>query len=129
MALATLKVDLAAGFDGVTQDLRPRKKRSRRCVEAQHGIVDERRMYYRELGLLSPTRQAPRFGELEQVAFPEGREALWWLLNGAVGVVGFRAGADCHVVDPLLCDPLVARLPGTPLLTERSAGRPAARVP
>ena len=33
------------------------------------------------------------------------------MLNGAVGVVGFRAGADGHVVDPLLCDPLVARLP------------------
>ncbi|MEC8651665.1 MAG: hypothetical protein VXY92_03810 [Planctomycetota bacterium] len=80
-------------------------------VEAQHGIVDERRMYYRELGLLSPTRQVPKFAELEQLAFPEGREARWWLLNGAVGVVGFRAGADGHVVDPLLCDPLVARLP------------------
>ena len=40
VALATLKVDLAAGFDGVTQDRRPRKKRSRRCVEAPHGISE-----------------------------------------------------------------------------------------
>ena len=37
VALATLKVDLAAGFDGVTQERRPRKKRSRRCIEAPHG--------------------------------------------------------------------------------------------
>ena len=40
MALATLKVDLAAGFDGVPQERRPRKKRSRRCVEAPHGISE-----------------------------------------------------------------------------------------
>ena len=36
VALATLKKDLAAGFDGVTQERRPRKKRSRRCIEAPH---------------------------------------------------------------------------------------------
>ena len=39
MALATLKVDMAAGY-GVTQERRPRKKRSRRCVEAPHGISE-----------------------------------------------------------------------------------------
>ena len=36
VALATLKVDLAAGFDGVTQERKPRKKRSRRCIEVPH---------------------------------------------------------------------------------------------
>ena len=40
VALATLKVELAAGFEGVTQERRPRKKRSRRCVEAPHGISE-----------------------------------------------------------------------------------------
>jgi len=80
-------------------------------IEAQHGIVDERRMYYRELGLLAPTRALPVFGSLEQQAFPGGREERWFLLNGAVGSAGFGAGAEGHVVDPLLCDPLVARLP------------------
>ncbi|MGC6488218.1 MAG: hypothetical protein ACON4Z_11275 [Planctomycetota bacterium] len=77
----------------------------------QHGIIDERRMYYFELGMLSPTRALPTFGQLEQFAFPGGREEPWWLLNSAVGEVGFNAGAAGHVVDPMLCDPLVARLP------------------
>jgi len=80
-------------------------------IELQHGIADERRMYYRELGLLAPTRRVPEFGALEKVAFPGGRDEPWILLNGAVGSAGFGAGAEGHVVDPLLCDPLVARLP------------------
>ncbi|MEZ6036104.1 MAG: hypothetical protein R3F29_01400 [Planctomycetota bacterium] len=80
-------------------------------IEAQHGIVDERRMYYRELGLFSPSRAIPEYGALERVAFPEGREQPWFLLNGAVGAAGYGVGARGHVVDPLLCDPVVARLP------------------
>jgi arabinofuranosyltransferase len=80
-------------------------------VEAQHGIVDERCMYYSKLGLLSPTRAIPVFGSLTQVAFPGGRDSRWWLLNGAVGEAGFQAGSDGHIVDPLLCDALIARLP------------------
>ena len=80
-------------------------------IVAQHGIVDERRMYYRELGLLAPSRKVPVFGQLERLAFPEGRDEPWFLLNGAVGSSGFGAGAEGHIVDPLLCDPLVARLP------------------
>ncbi|MFK7739146.1 MAG: hypothetical protein AB8H80_02395 [Planctomycetota bacterium] len=83
-------------------------------VEAQHGIVDERAMYYRELGYLSPSRAVPVFGALEQLAFPEGRQEggnRWLLLNGAVGAAGFGAGDRGHVMDPLLCDPLIARLP------------------
>jgi arabinofuranosyltransferase len=80
-------------------------------VDAQHGIGDERLMYYKELGMLAPSRNIPVFGALEKEIFPEGREARWWLLNGAVGVAGFSAGADGHVVDPLLCDALIARLP------------------
>lgn len=81
------------------------------AVEAQHGIVDERRMYYRELGLLSEHRAIPEFGALQQLVFPEGRTKRWWLLNGAVGSAGFGAGASGHIVDPLLCDALIARLP------------------
>lgn len=80
-------------------------------VEAQHGIVDERRMYYGELGLLSADRVIPEFGSLQAGVFPEGREERWWLLNGAVGSAGFGAGANGHIVDPLLCDALIARLP------------------
>lgn len=80
-------------------------------VDAQHGIVDERCMYYRELGLWSPSRAIPEFGALQQLAFPEGRGAQWFLLNGAVGSAGYGAGPLGHVIDPLLCDPLIARLP------------------
>ena len=36
VALATLKLDLEAGFDDSTQERKPRKKRSRRCIEAPH---------------------------------------------------------------------------------------------
>lgn len=80
-------------------------------IDAQHGIGDERLMYYKQLGLLSPSRTIPVFGAIEKDVFPEGRDARWWLLNGAVGAAGFGAGASGHVVDPLLCDALIARLP------------------
>jgi len=80
-------------------------------VDAQHGIADERLMYYDHLGLLAPARQEVRFGALQQQHFPGGRDAPWFLLNGAVGLPGFMAGHDGHIVDSLLCDPLIARLP------------------
>jgi arabinofuranosyltransferase len=79
-------------------------------LEAQWGIGDERCVYYRHLGLLSPTRMIPVFGALDAIARPNGGER-WLLLNGAVGAAGFGAGARGHVLDPLLCDPLLTRLP------------------
>jgi hypothetical protein len=60
--------------------------------------------------LLSPTRVIPRFGELDHVVRPGGG-ARWILINGAVGAAGFQAGANGHILDPLLCDPLLTRLP------------------
>lgn len=80
-------------------------------VDAQHGIADERRMYVRELGLWSPSRTIPTFGSLAAMVAPDGGRERWWLLNGAVGSAGYAAGSVGHVVDPLLCDPLIARLP------------------
>ncbi|MEO6595413.1 MAG: hypothetical protein ABIP94_11735 [Planctomycetota bacterium] len=80
-------------------------------IEAEHGIVDERRMHYGQLGLLAPGRSIPRFGALEEFAWPEGRRQRWFLLNGSVGTAGFGAGLRGHLVDPILCDPLLARLP------------------
>ncbi len=80
-------------------------------IEEQHGITDERLMYYDHLGLLAPSRQEVGFGALQAQQFPGGREAPWLLLNGAVGLPGFMAGRDGHIVDSLLCDPLIARLP------------------
>ena len=101
-------------FGGVPNFLLPPsgdKALSLEVIDAQHGIADERRMYYEQLGLLSPTRAIPVFGALEQTVFPEGREQPWILLNGAVGSAGYGAGGDGHILDPLLCDPLIARLP------------------
>jgi arabinofuranosyltransferase len=80
-------------------------------IERQHGIVDERRMHYSGLGLLAPTRVVPRFGSLVTLPFPAGRDTRWFLLNGSVGGTGFQMGSLGHLVDPLLCDPLLTRLP------------------
>lgn len=80
-------------------------------VEAARGIGDERRVYYSKLGLLSPTRAAPRWGELHDAVWPQGRADRWFLVNGAVGVAGYQVGERGHVIDPVLCDPLLARLP------------------
>ncbi len=79
-------------------------------LEAQWGICDERRVYYAQLGLLSPTRAIPQFGGLHAIVRPGGGDR-WINLNGAVGVAGFHAGANGHILDPLLCDPLLTRLP------------------
>lgn len=80
-------------------------------IHAQHGIVDERRVYYPQLGLWSPTRRIPVRGELDELGFPEGRTAPWIFLSGAVGIPGFQMSERGHLLDPLLCDPLLARLP------------------
>ncbi len=79
-------------------------------LAAQHGIGDERRIYYPQLGLFAPSRQIPVFGALDAMVRPGGG-GPWWLLNGAVGSAGFGAGDRGHVLDPLLCDPLLTRLP------------------
>jgi arabinofuranosyltransferase len=80
-------------------------------IEAQHGIVDERRVYYRHLGLFGADRDPPVFGSLQHAVDAVAPDRRWFLLSGAVGTTGFRAGAHGHVVDPMLCDPLLARLP------------------
>jgi arabinofuranosyltransferase len=77
---------------------------------AQGGVGDERRVYYPALGLFAPGRHTPRFGELHGAVRPEGG-GRWLLLNGAVGVAGFGAGREGTLLDPLLCDPLLTRLP------------------
>ena len=80
-------------------------------IERNHGIVDERRLHYHALGLLASSRVIPQFGAMEAKVFPDGRATPWFLLNGAVGAAGYQMGTRGHVVDPILCDPLLARLP------------------
>ena len=80
-------------------------------IERNHGIVDERRLHYHALGLLAASRDIPQVGAMELMAFPNGRTTPWFLLNGAVGTAGYQMGTRGHIVDPILCDPLLARLP------------------
>ncbi|MFN6195794.1 MAG: hypothetical protein ACK5BN_18440 [Planctomycetota bacterium] len=79
-------------------------------IMADGGVCDERRVYYPGLGLFAPTRHVTRYGELHGAVRPEGG-GRWILLNGAVGGAGFGAGRSGTIVDPLLCDPLLTRLP------------------
>jgi arabinofuranosyltransferase len=112
IAVAVAVLALAA-VRGVPQWLRsPANDTSPTEAElaAQAWVGDERRVYYATLGLLSPTRQVPVFGALDAMVRPQGGRP-WILVNGAVGVTGFQAGARGTVFDALLCDPLLARLP------------------
>lgn len=87
---------------------------SNEAILAAHGIVDERCVYYPQQGLWSPVRDGVlRFGALNEnpIAWPQPRTARWVSTSGAVGTFGFGAGATGHVVDAMLCDPLLARLP------------------
>jgi hypothetical protein len=77
----------------------------------QHGIADERRAYIVPMGLFSPGRAIPVPGALEGAVFPEGRRERWITLCGQVGIAGYVSGPRAHLVDSLLCDPLLARLP------------------
>lgn len=113
-AIAVMAFALPPWLRGPASDTRPAN--AIETIEAAHGIVDERRMYYEQLGLLAPARnqpgfERPRFGSLVSLVWPQGRSDRWFLLQGAVGVAGFHAGSTGHIVDPLLCDPLIARLP------------------
>jgi arabinofuranosyltransferase len=113
-AIVCMACALPPWLHGPASDAKPADAMG--AVEAAHGIADERRMYYEQLGLLAPKRnepgfERPRFGSLERMVWPQGRSERWFLLQGAVGVAGFQAGSSGHIVDPVLCDPLIARLP------------------
>jgi arabinofuranosyltransferase len=113
-AIALMAWAVPPWLRGPASDTKPAD--AMQAVEAAHGIADERRMYYEQLGLLAPKRnepgfERPRFGSLERMVWPQGRSQRWFLLQGAVGVAGFQAGSSGHIVDPVLCDPLIARLP------------------
>ncbi|MCC6147001.1 MAG: hypothetical protein IT308_05485 [Anaerolineaceae bacterium] len=78
-----------------------------------HGILDERLLYYGGTGLLNAPRDEPMptfywaiEGEKMRVAQRKVAD------NYGVGMFGFRAGAQVYVLDKLaLADPLLARLP------------------
>lgn len=79
--------------------------------QVAHGIWDERGSYYEHLGLLSAHRvpflpaSSTTYDEVASEARPEIR------LMTSVGGPGYVGGRRLHLVDPLVCDPLLARLP------------------
>lgn len=83
-----------------------------RKAPASDGIVDERGFYWKGAGWLSSTpggRPAHRFAKTGERVGARGDDHL---LKAVAGFVGYYAGPDTHVVDPLgLTDPLLARLP------------------
>jgi len=80
------------------------------------GVTDERAMYYAGTGLLTASRAAPM-----PTHYFAKRGAKWrvkeepFILHGTIGMVGFFAGPEKFVLDPLaLADPFLARLPAEP---------------
>lgn len=83
-----------------------------REAELVAGIVDERSTWYQRTGLLSRNRTIPDpngLGEMLKVEFDPTNPSIF--LDGRVGLDGLLAGPGVHFVDPVLCDPLLMRLP------------------
>jgi len=76
-----------------------------------NGIQEERLVYYGQFGLLSPRRQIPTPGRFSSALRRQGRVTPIVLGVGVAGTLPFEAGDLFHFVDPILCDPLLARLP------------------
>ncbi len=78
---------------------------------AERGVNDERRFYWRVLGLWSPHRDTPRPGMLSDALRRQGRRQRIVSTSSQAGLYPFVAGEMFHFVDPWLCDPLLMRLP------------------
>ncbi len=76
-----------------------------------HGISDTRDYYYAEFGLLSPKRSPPIPNALTDALRTVGHGTTEVLILHVAGWPSFNFGPAIHVVDMLLCDPLIARLP------------------
>lgn len=78
-----------------------------------HGILDERMLYYGGTGLLNAPRDEPMptfyWGLDGEKMRTTGQKVVQ---NYGIGMFAFRAGPDVYVLDKLaLADPLLARLP------------------
>ncbi|HLA98212.1 MAG TPA: hypothetical protein VJL34_07135 [Anaerolineales bacterium] len=79
----------------------------------EDGVADERLYYYHDLGLLSTSREKAFPGSVHAgrkwIFDPEKRKVV---LVGPLGVRGYQAGPDIHMIDKNgLADPLMVRLP------------------
>jgi arabinofuranosyltransferase len=127
VAAGTVGLSLAAGLPpwchGPATDTR-----SKEPIAATRGVIDERRFYYEAQGLFSPTRNLPVRGSLEQLVWPAGRTRDWIFRHDTIGRVGYEVSAKAFIVDDLLCDPLLMRLPIHDPATWRP-GHAARRIP
>ncbi|PIE24782.1 MAG: hypothetical protein CSA62_02835 [Planctomycetota bacterium] len=75
------------------------------------GVFDERAHYYRSLGFRSPNRipLVPR--AIEPLLASVTPDRPYIAIKRAVGFEGLVGGKSLHIVDTLLTDPLLARLP------------------
>ncbi|HEU4418350.1 MAG TPA: hypothetical protein VFT55_05385, partial [Planctomycetota bacterium] len=78
--------------------------------EPYHGIVDERRIYYDSLGLLSPNRSTPVPG-IDSTWLRAHRLGPIVIAWPQVGRYGYERGDHVHICDSWLVDPLLTRLP------------------
>ncbi|MCP5021797.1 MAG: hypothetical protein GY930_08460 [bacterium] len=109
--------------------LSPSTFSAREAVEEGHDIVDERGMWYPRTGLLSDKRDIPVFGAGEAMlglTLDPSNPLIF--LDGKVGLDGILVGPGMHLVDPILCDPLMMRLP-VASLSEWRIGHFARHVP
>ncbi|HEU4419677.1 MAG TPA: hypothetical protein VFT55_12120, partial [Planctomycetota bacterium] len=78
--------------------------------EPYHGIVDERRIYYDSLGMLSPNRWTPVPG-IDSTWLRAHRLGPIVIAWPQVGRYGYERGDHVHICDSWLLDPLLTRLP------------------
>lgn len=85
----------------------------RKYIDEQ-GVADERAVYFHHLGLFNPHRTVDlpgsRFAGHNWIS--EGEKTVEVVLVKTLGIVGYQAGPNKHVIDHnALADPLMARLP------------------
>ncbi len=95
----------------------------------EHGVCDERAFYYQATGLLRPVGGAFPSHQWATTGLVERSKGPHVLKGYAIGMIGFYAGPDVHIVDEnALCDFLLARLP-IPRGSQWSIGHFTRRIP
>ncbi|MSR40057.1 MAG: hypothetical protein EXS02_14620 [Planctomycetes bacterium] len=80
-----------------------------KAANIEHGIGNERAYYVQSLGLWSEARALPPYGVFGVPFADRVRKPV--ILITAAGIPGYLFGANAHLVEPFLCDPLLVRLP------------------
>lgn len=74
-------------------------------------IIDERAHYHDQLALRGPRTGVPQYGAVTAALQAQGITRPVVEVRGDIGMRGYQAGPQVHIVDPWLCDPLLVRLP------------------